>query len=331
MRLWDIYHSEIPKFLADAAQTALLVRLKGVGMNCGCEYTSFPLFKDISPYSRYDHSMGVALIVWHFTGDMAQAMSGLLHDIATPAFAHVVDFLRGDHLAQESTEQGTEECIQNSASLCGVLKTYGLSLDAVADYHRYPIADNDSPKLSADRLEYTLGNAVNFGIITREQAAKYYNDLIVGTNEHGETELIFRHPEIAHAFAKAALKCAKIYVSDPDRYAMQCLAELLKHAIERGILSEADLYLQERSVIGKIKSSPLSDQWTQFCNCSQIISRVTPGTDGIWLQVFAKKRFIDPFIVGIGRASQVFPEFYEELRTFRESKQDNWLCAIRNR
>ena len=39
----------------------------------------------------------------------------------------------------------------------------------VADYHRYPIADNDSPRLAADRLEYTLGNLFNYGFCSPEQ------------------------------------------------------------------------------------------------------------------------------------------------------------------
>ena len=30
----------------------------------------------------------------------------------------------------------------------------------MADYHIYPIADNDTPMLSADRLEYTLSNGL---------------------------------------------------------------------------------------------------------------------------------------------------------------------------
>ena len=151
MRLWDIYHYEIPKFLHDATQVSDVKRLENVGMNCGCEYTKFPVFADIGPYSRYDHSVGVALIVWHFTGDMTQSMAGLLHDIATPVFAHVVDFLRGDHLHQESTERETENLIYGSAELCNVLRGYKIPLEAVVDYHLYPIADNDSPKLSADR------------------------------------------------------------------------------------------------------------------------------------------------------------------------------------
>ena len=95
MNLWEIYHGEIPGFLREVAETEVMQRLKHVGMNCGCEYTSFPLFQGCGPYSRFDHSMGTALIVWHFTVDRTQAMAGLLHDIATPVFAHVIDFLRG--------------------------------------------------------------------------------------------------------------------------------------------------------------------------------------------------------------------------------------------
>ena len=327
MRLWDLYHGEIPGFLEEAAQTAAMERLKDVGMNCGCEYTSFPLFAHIGPYSRYDHSMGVALIVWHFTADPAQAMSGLLHDIATPAFAHVVDFLRGDHLKQESTEQGTADMIRSSGPLQAVLQRYALPPDAVTDYHRYPIADNDPPGLSADRLEYTLGNGVNFGIISGAQAAELYADLAVGRNESGETELVFRHLDAARAFAMIALECSEIYVSDPDRYAMQHLAELLKRGIEGGILSEGDLWLPEPAIIGKLEASPLAHEWVRFCGLSEILRADAPGPEGLWLKVPAKKRFIDPCVMDAGRVSALVPVIRERLRAFREASQEVWLSA----
>lgn len=327
MRLWDIYHSNIPDFLLEAEQTTAVQRLRDVGMNCGCEYTGFPLFEKLEHYSRYDHSMGVALILWHFTGNTEQAMSGLLHDIATPVFAHVVDFLRGDHLKQESTEDGTEALIVSDKALCAVLAKHGLTIDSVSDYHRYPVADNDSPRLCADRLEYTLGNAVNYGILAREQVKALYTDLTVGRNEFGEPELMFQSRDEAHSFAQAALACSGIYVSDADRYAMESLALLLKEAITRGILTEADLHLQEQPVIQKLKASALSSRWEQFCGYRQIIRRDTPGNEGLWLQVFAKKRCIDPYIKGIGRISQISPAFSQQLRAFRESRQDHWLMA----
>lgn len=53
-QLWTIYHPEIPLFLQESAQTPPMQRLKQVGMNCGCEYTCFPRFVEIGPYSRLD-------------------------------------------------------------------------------------------------------------------------------------------------------------------------------------------------------------------------------------------------------------------------------------
>ena len=92
--LWSVYHQDIPPFLLQLAAAAPMQRLRQVGMNCGCEYTSFPRFRCLPSYSRYDHSLGVGLIVWHFTGDAAQAAAGLLHDVATPVFAHTPEDLQ---------------------------------------------------------------------------------------------------------------------------------------------------------------------------------------------------------------------------------------------
>ena len=156
--LWPVYHPDIPPFLRELAETPEMRRLRNVGMNCGCEYTDFPRFRKLAPYFRFDHSVGVGLIVWHFTKSPSQAAAGLLHDIATPVFAHVVDFLNGDHLRQESTEARTAELIDRSPEIRRILQREGLTVSQVADYHDYPIADNDTPRLSADRLEYSLGN-----------------------------------------------------------------------------------------------------------------------------------------------------------------------------
>ena len=91
---YSMYHPEIPEFIHAFAETSAVRRLMGVGMNCGCEYTSFSRFEGLDAYSRYDHSLGVALIIWHFTHDIAQSVAGLFHDVATPVFAHVVDSRR---------------------------------------------------------------------------------------------------------------------------------------------------------------------------------------------------------------------------------------------
>lgn len=314
--------------MRECARTPAVLRLRDVGMNCGCEYTSFHRFRGLKPYSRFDHSLGAALIIWHFTADPAQAVAGLLHDIATPVFAHVVDFMRGDYLKQEATEAGTADMIEASAELQAVLKKYGLCSTAVSDYHRYPIADNDPPGLSADRLEYTLGNSINYGFCTGKKAEGWYRDLVVGTNEAGQPELAFQTAEAAEDFALTALRCSEVYVSDEDRYSMQMLAELLQDATVRGVITESDLYTTEPRVISKLLSDDaLAARWASYRACREIHRSEQPPGEGNWRKISAKKRYIDPVVLHQGRVSTVSPVFSEKLRAFLCQSQDIWLLA----
>lgn len=331
MNHYQRYCENIPTFLLQAAAAPEILRLQDVGMNCGCEYTSFPRFQNLDSYSRYDHSLGVALIIWRFTHDPAQTLAGLLHDIATPVFAHVVDFLRGDYLTQEATESGTVEMIASSDALRRVLTEQNLTVDDVCDYHRYPIADNDAPRLAADRLEYTLGNCLNYGIRDAETVWSYYQDLIIALNEENTPELAFHTKNIAEDFALAALSCSKIYVADEDRYSMQILSELLKHAIQSGVLEEQDLRTTETVVVKKLLSSADTAEYWQSFRSIEIIERSEqPRGDG-WRKIVAKKRRIDPLIIGLGRVSKVSNLFSEQYEAFLNRSQDYWIRGIKGR
>ena len=84
MREGPAFYGERPAFLRELALTPAMQRLADVGMNCGCEYTRFKRFRRLRPYSRLEHSLGAARIVWHFTGDRIQSAATLFHDIAAP-------------------------------------------------------------------------------------------------------------------------------------------------------------------------------------------------------------------------------------------------------
>ena len=326
MNLTEIYFPSVPAFLGDTLQTKPLLRLMDVGMNCGCEYTQLPQFCGLSSYSRFEHSLGVALIVWKFTQVPAQAMAGLLHDISTPVFAHVVDFLKGDYLKQEATEADTERFILSSPDLLCTLEQHGLSLSSVKDYHIYPIADNDSPKLSADRLEYSLGNMVNYGFTDIAAARELYDDLCVDTNEFGEPELMFQHQNCAAAFAQNALRCAKVYVSDEDRYSMQYLAELLRDALSLHIISASDLNGTETQMIRKLLlNESTAHRWNNFRQLSIIEFSLEQPVGTEWRQIYAKKRYIDPYVKDHGRLSALDPTFATDLELFRSQSQDYWI------
>lgn len=326
--LWTVYHPEIPEFLRELAVTPPMERLRQVGMNCGCEYTGFPLFQDLRSYSRFDHSMGVALIVWHFTGSMKQAVAGLFHDVTTPVFAHVVDFLNGDHMQQESTEVGVEECLVSSPEVMDLLGRYGLAAEEVCDYHQYPVADNASPALSADRLEYTLGNLLNYEFASLEQVRGFYEDLTVGQNDRGEMELVFRTPEQAAAFTKSALKNSRVYISDEDRFAMQALADLLGMALERKVLCRADLWTTEPEVLQKLRTDRICrEAWEWFCTRTAVLRAQERPEQGYWVSIGAKKRWIDPLFPGKGRVSKWDAEAQQAIADFQALDFSCWLSG----
>jgi len=317
------YRREMPPFLREAAQAPALLRLQDIGMHCGCQYTGFPLFRELAPYSRYDHSLGVARILWDMTEDPAQALSGLFHDAATPAFSHVVDFLNGDYLTQESTEAGLEAIIKKDAALMAVLEKYGIDPEAVTDCSRYPLADCPSPRLCADRLEYTLSNGVHYGFAADVQPM--YDDLTVGENEDRQPELVFTTPQTAHRFARMALSCGKIYVCDEDRYAMERLSRLLKKAMGENILTRQDLYTGETPVIRKLEASALKADWLAFRRLRQVLRVDAQGEFAY--RIPAKKRYIDPMVRGEGRVTELFPEFKAQVEEFLSCSQDHFLCA----
>ena len=118
---FKILEPDFPEWLNEYINTEQVQRLKYVSMACGKKYTK--LFDLKYDFSTLDHSISVALIIWHFTKDRKQTLSGLFHDIATPTFKHCIDFMNGDSEHQESTEERTEQIIKNSKKNNGFIKS----------------------------------------------------------------------------------------------------------------------------------------------------------------------------------------------------------------
>ena len=193
-KYFNMLEKNFPEFLNDYINTKEMQRLSYISVSCGTIYSKL---YDLGYYSSLSHSIGVALIIWHFTHDKKQTLAGLFHDIATPVFKHTIDFLNGDYMKQETTEKLTAKIIKNSTQIRALLKRDKIRLKEVVDYHIYPIADNEIPKLSADRLEYTMSNAIIvYKCENLEKIREIYNSIDVlkeeieanKTNEENEVK-----------------------------------------------------------------------------------------------------------------------------------------------
>lgn len=176
-KYFNMLEKNFPEFLNDYINTKEMQRLGYISVSCGTIYSKL---YDLGYYSSLSHSIGVALIIWHFTHDKKQTLAGLFHDIATPVFKHTIDFFNGDYMKQETTEKLTAKIIKNSTQISALLKRDKIRLKEVVDYHIYPIADNEIPKLSADRLEYTMSNAlIVYKCENLEKIREIYNSIDV--------------------------------------------------------------------------------------------------------------------------------------------------------
>lgn len=331
----SIYCSSLPAIVEKLADTPAMKRLTDISMHCGCDRADFATYHHIrGPYSRYLHSLGVAGIVWNFTGDLTQAAAGLLHDVATPVFAHTIDFMNRDYMNQESTEEKTRAVIENSKEIMEILYQYDIDISEVADYHRYPVADNDTPMLSADRLEYTLGNA--YLVYRREltEIQEIYRDLFVAENEDKAPELCFRTLEAAKRFTKISLKNSFWFVSDEERFAMQYLADMMKTAIRSGDILPEDLMKTETEVIRKLEQGrSVSGLWRTYTRLRAVEACRQKREDRYCVRIFAKKRYINPLVLIKDtpvRISEADRDIKRGIEEFLEFSYDSWLSAKEN-
>lgn len=244
----------IPEFLVPYIETKEMQRIGRISMSCGTIYSK--MF-DYKWYSNLDHSIGVALIVWNFTKDKKQTLAGLFHDIATPVFKHAIDFMNGDYETQESTEELTSKIIGESKEIMSLLNKDGIKLEEVADYHIYPIADNDTPMLSSDRLEYTLSNGLGATakLWNLKEVKEIYEDIEVQKNEEGIEELGFKTKEIAEKFVNNMSKLSSMYIMNKVKISMQFLADIMKKMSDRNLITKEDLYtLTEKEMIERIEA-----------------------------------------------------------------------------
>ena len=234
---------EIPEFLNKYLNLDVMQRLKGVSLFCGMNYAS-PYMYDFSlNISRYDHSLNVALITWRLTHDKTQTLAALFHDVSTPVFSHVIDFMNGDYIEQESTEDKIRDVLLSSRNLLTYLKEDNISLEDVMDFKKHSIVDLPRPSLCADRIENTIGGGMGWANkVDYKHAKDILDNLYVDKNENGQDEISLLSKDVGEYVLYINDCLNKLTHKDEDSYMMDLLADLVRLTINEGIIIYDDLY-----------------------------------------------------------------------------------------
>ena len=284
-----------------------LQRLKGIQV-AGVMYKVIP-WKNIT---RYEHCLGVMIILRKLGASLEEQIAGLLHDVPHTAFSHAVDFVFKNE-EQDYHEKFHEKIILDS-EIPKILEKYSFDISDILDEKRHTLLESKMPNLCADRVDYTLKEFIARGD-KQETVFEYVNSLIVV-----DGKIVFEDKKIAKKFSEEFLLMVQSWASPIQLTVVETIAHTLKESLNKGIIDEGDFFLEDEMVLEKMYSSkdPI---------VLKLLNRLTPNLkvieDEKQFDYYSKEkcRFVDPEIkVGeeLIRVSDVFSDFKKMLIQHKE-------------
>lgn len=294
--LEQLGYSNLPKFLIKYLKAPTLLRLKGIGYFCGMDYASKDIYSFREHISRYDHSLTVCLIVYKLTKDKKATLAGLFHDISTPCFSHVIDYMNQDYEKQESTEEYTERILRSDRYLIECLKKDDIDIEDIITFKKYSVVDNDRPKVCADRIDGIILTGIGWTKnINKVDIKNIVQDMYIFLNEDNEDEIGFKSLEVAKKVLEINESIDMYCHSGEDNYMMQLLAKIAKLSIDRNYITYEELYIYNEkdlfSLLKEQKDSELQELISEFENKKRIDIPVAEMPK-------IKKRDLNPLVNG---------------------------------
>ncbi|MCL5433036.1 MAG: HD domain-containing protein [Patescibacteria group bacterium] len=256
----------------------------------------------LKSYSRFDHSIGVLLLLKKLNASEEEQVAGLLHDISHTAFSHVVDWVVGDgHKEEFQNDQHERFLIKSEVSK--ILKKYGYDPKQVSDHKRYKLLEQEIPNPCADRIDYALRE---FSLKNRKHCVK---NLTVE-----QKRIVFKNRESALIFAKNYLKRQFVHWGGYEavsRY--EILSRALKLALDKKIIEFSDLWEYDDFIIKKLIKSKNKEINKLLKLLKNKSLKSLPKSGEVRYKKF---RYVDPeFISGgkILRLSRVDKKFKKEI------------------
>lgn len=279
---------------------------------------------DVGKYdhSRFAHSVGVYLLLYRYSASIEEQISGLIHDISHSAFSHCIDYILDSGSEKEHKHQDDMfDAYIKDTEIPAIIKRYGFDPEHIFDESNFPLREKRLPDLCADRIDYSLKTAVIFGEIDVD-GKRYILDSL--TTVGGDW--VFKDFESARKYANLFMHINTAYYSGFRSALMfRAVGDCLRHALQKGYISEGDLYTTDRIVIEKVKSFLGKDRQLKrlFDRMNNKVS-VTNDPDNYDASVFCKSRVVDPLFIQSGeimRVSQVDLDLGDLIKKELEPKQ----------
>ncbi|KPN96526.1 HD domain-containing protein [Lysinibacillus sp. ZYM-1] len=247
MLIRDVLYGEfeIEGVLEELIHSTPIQRLKGIHQ-AGAGY----LVNNQWHITRYEHSIGVMLLIRKFGGSLEEQIAGLLHDVSHTAFSHVIDVVL-ENAEEDYHDTLLLDVIQPSA-IPEILNKYGYDVEKILfDMTRWPLLEQPAPELCADRVDYTLRDMFGYGHASSEDIQRFLQDVFVF-----QGKLCVKTIDSAEWFVKTYYQEVIDFFLHPlNIYATSTLADVLKLSLEKQILTLGDFQKTDLEVLGQMRAS----------------------------------------------------------------------------
>lgn len=262
-----------------------------------------------SGYSRYYHSLGVMLALRRLGASLEEQVAGLIHDASHLAFSHVADWVFADgHKGKEDYHDLSHDQFIRKTEIPQILSRYGLDTERILSENNFPLLENKLPDICADRLDYTLQEM--YRSTDKKIAGECLNGVINFKNE-----IVFKSKNIGLLFAKNYLRLQReLWGGENDSARYNDFSEILKDALQKGIIDRIDFYEDEEKILAKLESS--SDGETKDALKIMTLKNFLKIREKRGLWVRRKFRYVDPKVLidgKIKRVNELYPEFGKKI------------------
>ncbi len=300
--------------------TPQMQRLKGVN-----QYGVWDLFNPKYFTPRFEHCVGVYLLLRRLGASREEQLAGLIHDIGHTAFSHVIDYVFDDQAGQTVHEKFHHDIIYKS-EIPAILHRHGFAAERVAAERLFALLERDLPELCADRIDYFLRDSLCIGACTQEEINSILNSLVVH-----DGQIVLTNAAIAEFMARKFMEMNLVFWGPPVQAgSYQLMADILKRALHMQIITADDFFLTDSQLMEKLKNSgdeTLLSDLKRFD--ARNILEATPGD--YTFHTTSKARFINPPILQDGTLTTVaerIPSFGEEVRQLKEKYKKGYYIKI---
>ncbi|AOM09798.1 MULTISPECIES: HD domain-containing protein [Bacillus cereus group] len=251
---------EVDQVVEELFLSKPMQRLKGIHQ-AGASY----LMNEKWNVTRFEHSVGVMLLVKKLGGSVEEQIAGLLHDISHTAFSHVIDYVFDNE--DESYHEEIFSSVVKKSEIPAILAKHGYNYeDILLDDSKWTLLERSAPELCADRVDYTLRDMYTYGYISLEEVHSFLEDVIAV-----EGKMVLQSIEMAEWFTETYYKDVIDFFMKPiNIYGNEMLAKTLKLALHKKVIHADDFLLEDDELISKL----------QQCNDPEVedlLSKVHPN------------------------------------------------------